>query len=250
MNVLIWTYIQVIVYKRVHSRAFAWRSLRLCCDSIKWHFSTMSHFLRKHFMFWFNCFVHWPLNVPVVFGTTLFTFYFVFFMYTHIYRYTLYILYCIVLYVYCLHNISHMICTESVLCFCVFWLYHEFWWIRVIRLPTFFRTASLTLGQCYDCDCPSVSEVTTANMGTIRSLSTICIFICRCETLETTNCHDANFVVTGGIVGCHKWRQSWHYDILFFSEATQTLNALRNVNIRSIINHRYQSDKNVGQLHI
>ena len=36
---------------------------------------------------------------------------------------------------------------------------------------------------------------------------------------KTAICHDANFVVTGGTVGCHndnlrcrQWRQSWHHD--------------------------------------
>ena len=42
--------------------------------------------------------------------------------------------------------------------------------------------------------------------------------------LKTESHHDANFVVTGGTVGClydnlrcHQWRQSWHYDNSRFS---------------------------------
>ena len=44
------------------------------------------------------------------------------------------------------------------------------------------------------------------------------------STLKTVNCHDANFVITGGIVGCrydnlrcHQWWQSWHHDESRFS---------------------------------
>ena len=184
INVLIWTYIQVIVYKRVHSRAFAWRSLRLCCDSIKWHFSTMSPgtFPTKAFHVLIQLFR--SLTSERTCGIWHTTFYFLFcflYVYTHISLYIIYtVLYCIVCVLFAQY-IPYDMHRISVMFLCVFWLYHEFWWIRVIRLPTFFRTASLTLGQCYDCDCPSVSEVTTANMGTIRSMSTICIFICRCR---------------------------------------------------------------------
>ena len=41
--------------------------------------------------------------------------------------------------------------------------------------------------------------------------------------IKTRCCHDANFVVTGGTVGCRydnlrcrQWRQIWHYDIPHF----------------------------------
>ena len=41
---------------------------------------------------------------------------------------------------------------------------------------------------------------------------------CQCNALKHKSCHDANFVVTSGTVGCrydnlrcHKWRQSWHH---------------------------------------
>ena len=44
------------------------------------------------------------------------------------------------------------------------------------------------------------------------------------HTLKTESCHNANFVVTGGTVSCHKdnlrcrqWRQSWHHDDSRFS---------------------------------
>ena len=46
----------------------------------------------------------------------------------------------------------------------------------------------------------------------------------RCRPLKTQSCHDAAFVVTGGITGscydnqwCHQWWQSWHYDNSQFS---------------------------------
>ena len=42
--------------------------------------------------------------------------------------------------------------------------------------------------------------------------------------LKTENCHDANFVITGGTGGCHydnlqchQWWQSWHHDCSWFS---------------------------------
>ena len=40
-----------------------------------------------------------------------------------------------------------------------------FWYIDVIYLPISFRVASLSLGQSYDC--PSASEVTLKDMGTL-----------------------------------------------------------------------------------
>ena len=49
-------------------------------------------------------------------------------------------------------------------------------------------------------------------------------YFIRNPTLKTKSCHNANFVATGGTVGCHidnlrchQWRQSWHYDNSWFS---------------------------------
>ena len=45
--------------------------------------------------------------------------------------------------------------------------------------------------------------------------------------LKTKSCHNANFVITGGTIGCHnnnlqcpQWQQSWHYENSQFSVST------------------------------
>ena len=41
------------------------------------------------------------------------------------------------------------------------------------------------------------------------------------QTCHDVSCHDANFVVTGSLIGCHnynlQWQKRWHYDNFHFS---------------------------------